>query len=252
MPIIVVSDTKKHDTYFVRYFLTNQLLGEDGWLQKQEMETGLAERIRTIHIDSDGAAAHFKQRGSLHHITYLTAMYGLQVTWTFGCPGHGKGQWDGLGGTVKNKTGNYLKAYDKFMPTAHSVYEVIYELFASPTADAIFDSKTHVKIKRWKVLWLPDEALSRPVSNTSNAGGKKSKKKSIQKSPIHEGGGEEKAVDEVEEGAEDDNEKNEFSKLQGFHDAGTRSIFFLLDCIKMVLELDSMGAFVATACVIIE
>lgn len=176
VPLIVVSDTKKHDTYFVRYFLSTHLLGDNGWLRNQDMEPGLAERIKTLHVDSDGASAHFKQRGSLHHITYLTATYGLDVTWTFGCPGHGKGQWDGLGGTVKNKTGNYLKAYDKFTPTPYCVFEVINELFGSESANTSFDSKPHIKIKRWKVLWLPDEELNRPAA-TISTNDKKSKKK---------------------------------------------------------------------------
>ena len=53
-------------------------------------EPGLAERIQTLHICSDGAAAHFKQRGSLHYITGLSVKSRYNMTWTFGCPGHGK------------------------------------------------------------------------------------------------------------------------------------------------------------------
>jgi hypothetical protein len=59
VPLIVVSDSKKHDTHFVRYFLRNILLGPTGWLTTQTREVGLRERIRRIDIDSDGAASHF-------------------------------------------------------------------------------------------------------------------------------------------------------------------------------------------------
>ena len=83
-PLIVVSDSKKHDTHFVRYFLSSILLGPTGWLNTQERETDLSKRIKRIDIDSDGAASHFKQRGSIHYITYLSALYGFTITWILG------------------------------------------------------------------------------------------------------------------------------------------------------------------------
>ena len=46
VPLIVVSDSKLQDTYFVRYFLSETLLGDKGWLKTQTREPGLAERIR--------------------------------------------------------------------------------------------------------------------------------------------------------------------------------------------------------------
>ena len=162
VPLIVVSDSKLHDTYFVRYFLSETLLGETGWLNTQTRELGLADRIRTLHICSDGAAAHFKQRGSLHYITGLSVTSKYNMTWTFGCAGHGKGTWDGLGGILKNKTGHYLKAEDIFVSSAKEIYDIIYELFASVKAQARFDANPSIKIKEWKILWLPDSVIDRP------------------------------------------------------------------------------------------
>ena len=101
VPLIVISDSKLHDTYFVRHFLSNVLLGPNGWLLNQTREPDLSSRIRSIDICSDGAAAHFKQKGSIH---FLSSLKTYSYTWVFGCPGHGKGTWDGLGGIVKNKT----------------------------------------------------------------------------------------------------------------------------------------------------
>ena len=43
VPLIVVSDSKKHDTHFVRYFLRHILLGPTGWLSTQTREVGLCE-----------------------------------------------------------------------------------------------------------------------------------------------------------------------------------------------------------------
>ena len=71
VPLIVVSDSKKHDTHFLRHFLLNILLGPNGWLNTQVREEGLSSRIKRIDIDSDGAASHFKQRGSIHLVRQL-------------------------------------------------------------------------------------------------------------------------------------------------------------------------------------
>jgi hypothetical protein len=180
VPLIVVSDSKLHDTYFVRYFLSETLLGDKGWLKTQTREPGLAERIRMLHICIDGAAAHFKQRGSLHYITDLSVTSRYNMTWTFGCPGHGKGTWDGLGGIIKNKTGHYLKAEDKFVSSAKEVYEIIYELFASEKAQARFDANPSIKIKEWKILWLPDSVIGRPPAlPKKNVKVKKGRKKKM-------------------------------------------------------------------------
>jgi hypothetical protein len=134
VPIIVVSDSKLHDTYFVCFFLMYKLLGQDGWLYTQTREVGLRGRIKRIFIDSDGASAHFKQRGSIHFITFLCIFFGLLISWTFGCPCHGKGMWAGLGGIVKIKTGDYIRAMDSFLSSAKEVFEVIFDLFASDKA----------------------------------------------------------------------------------------------------------------------
>ena len=72
---------------FARYLLSNILLGTTGWLDTKKREVGLSERIKRIDIDSDGAASQFKQSG----LTYLSALYGLTITWTFRCAGHGRG-----------------------------------------------------------------------------------------------------------------------------------------------------------------
>jgi hypothetical protein len=214
VPLIVISDSKLHDTYFVRYFLSETLLGETGWLSTQTREPGLSERIRTLHIYSDGAAAHFKQRGSLHYITGLSSISHLNMTWTFGCPGHGKGTWDGLGGIIKNKTGHHLKAEDKFVSSAKEVFNIIYELFASDKAQARFDANPSIKIKEWKILWLPDSFIIRPPALP-----KKNTKTKKRK---------DKEGNEVEEAGDDDEvgEKNIFSPLKAFHNVGTRGIFY--------------------------
>ena len=69
--VVSVSDSKLHDPYFVRHFLSYILLGPNGWLLNQTREPDLFSRIRAIDICGDGAAAHFKQKGSIHFISSL-------------------------------------------------------------------------------------------------------------------------------------------------------------------------------------
>ena len=213
VPLIVVSDSKKHDTHFVRYFLSSILLGPTGWLNTQKREIGLSTRIKRIDIDSDGAASHFKQRGSIHYITYLSALCGLTMTWTFGCAGHGKGTWDGLGGIVKNKTGHYIKAVDSFISSAYEVYKIIEYLFAGEEAQARYDKMANLKIKVWKIIWLPDDVIIRPPAMKKTRGKKKA--------ADLEGGEVENIVEneETEEG-------EKVGTLQAFHGVGTRGLFY--------------------------
>ena len=126
------------------------------------------------------------------------------MTWTFGCPGHGKGTWDGLGGIIKDKTGHcgilpcantlfyhsatkgrdYLKAEDMFVLSAKEVFDIIYELFASVEAQARFDAHPSIKVKEWKILWLPDSVINRPLA----APKKNAKPKKAKDKEDHEGG----------------------------------------------------------------
>ena len=184
IPLIVVSDSKLHDTYFVRHFLSNTLLGPDGWLSSQTREPGLSSRIKSIDICSDGAAAHFKQKGSIH---FLSSLNDFNYSWVFGCPGHGKGTWDGLGGIVKNKTGKLIKANDLFLSSPYEVYKDIFDLFASEKAQARFHANPKTVIKEWKILWLPDIDIIRPKINGIS--------------------------------------ENQISDLKAFHGVGTRGLF---------------------------
>ena len=213
VPLIVVSDSKKHDTHFVRYFLSNILLGTTGWFNTQKRELGLSERTKRIDIDSDGAASHFKQRGSIHYITYLSALYGLTITWTFGCAGHGKGTWDGLGGIVKNKAGHYIKAFDSFISSANEVYKIIEYLFAGEEAQATYDKMPNLKIKVWNIIWLPDDKIVRPPAIKKTNGKKKT---------VDLQGGEAENVVENEEAEEGE----KIGTLQAFHGVGTRGLFY--------------------------
>ena len=91
---IGVSNDKRHDSYATQHFL-NEMIKQ--WLVTDHRQFG----ITSVHIHSDNAGQHFKNSRTLHYLSTLKAELGMKVTWSFGCPGHGKGPWDGLGGLMK-------------------------------------------------------------------------------------------------------------------------------------------------------
>ena len=101
-----------------------------------------------------------------------------------------------------------------FVSSAKEVFDIIYELFASVKAQARFDANLSIKIKEWKILWLPDSVINRPLA----APKKNAKPKKEKDREDHEGG----------EGGDDDEagEKNRYSPLKAFHNVGTRGIFY--------------------------
>ena len=94
-----VTNDKKHDSYSTQHFMD---LFINEWLQEHN--------IVSIHIHSDNAGSHFKNSRTLNYLSRLRSRLQsvveeagvvFKVTWSFGCPGHGKGPWDGFGGLLK-------------------------------------------------------------------------------------------------------------------------------------------------------
>jgi hypothetical protein len=55
-------------------------------------------------MHSDNASQHFKTVKALHWLSHLKERFPWlrTVRWCFGCPGHGKGPWDGIGAVIKS------------------------------------------------------------------------------------------------------------------------------------------------------
>ncbi len=109
-----VTNDKKHDTYSTQHMM-QQFLRE--WL------TDHKEIVHSVHIHSDNAGSHFKSSKTLNYLSRMPEFIkrlrelrvtdsdephlleeptqNCQCTWSFGCPGHGKGPWDGFGGLMK-------------------------------------------------------------------------------------------------------------------------------------------------------
>ena len=132
VPHVIVSAYKGHDSLFVKRYLDDLLFGPQGWLTTQQEFLGLKERIKEVHIDSDGAASHFKNKDSLFSTTVFQVKYCLErLTWTFGAPGHGKGAWDGFGGILKIAATRRIVSESLIIKTAEEVYELLQRPFCS-------------------------------------------------------------------------------------------------------------------------
>ena len=63
--------------------------------------------IQRLHQHSDNASQHFKSTGAIEYFTSLIMKQGgpteCMYVYSFGAPGHGKGVFDGVEGTIKNK-----------------------------------------------------------------------------------------------------------------------------------------------------
>lgn len=152
VPVIAISDDKHHDTHFVQHFMVTHIYGPDGWLQKQSSSFQLSHNI--WHWNSDGAASHFKQVGTLYFMHKLCTDYSLhRITWCFGCPGHGKGLWDGLGGVIKNTCKAYMLRHDITIASPKELHTIASELFASSDKKLEYLNRKNTQCKEWHIVY---------------------------------------------------------------------------------------------------
>ena len=55
-----------------------------------------------IHLFSDGARQHFKNKSALWFLSHHRDIFGCDATWSFSASGHGKSACDGVGGVLKS------------------------------------------------------------------------------------------------------------------------------------------------------
>ena len=122
----VTPDTK-HDTYASQCFLKKTLQ----WWEDHYVKTG-KENINSVHIHSDNAS-HFKSRKSMHFLSQIKVLFAWVswVTWSFGCPGHGKGPWDGFGGMLKRVMRRAIIDGGVVMRNGKDVYDFLVRRFCT-------------------------------------------------------------------------------------------------------------------------
>lgn len=96
----LISDSLDHDKITVNCYMTNLLF---------EMKNIYPE-LKEVHIFSDGAASQFKNKFVCKLLCVLKEKLQLDLMWHFFATSHGKGAVDGIGGSIKRKALNMVKA----------------------------------------------------------------------------------------------------------------------------------------------
>jgi hypothetical protein len=124
---VVVSDDPNKDTRLV-FHSTVLLL--------KHIHDTLGARFSHLCLWSDGCAGEFKNRGAFFDHGKLAIALGgepLVVTHDFHCSGHGKGEWDGLGGRCKTKAAEaVVRQQGVDIRTARQLYEFLAAEFTQP------------------------------------------------------------------------------------------------------------------------
>jgi len=89
----------------------------------------------------------------------------LLISAQVGCPGHGKGPWDGLAGTIKRTLRELIVERELNLRNEYEVFEQIRDFF--DTEDWRADHQDY-KISRMNVMWLSEADVPRPPKNSVN------------------------------------------------------------------------------------
>ena len=110
---------------------------------------------------SDGAASHFKQKVTLYFAHYLKTTYKItRYTWSFGCPGHGKGEWDGFGGIIKNTTAKKIMDDEIVINNSLDCFELMNKIFNSDEKHAHYD-RVDRSVKRFQFYHVDSESVEK-------------------------------------------------------------------------------------------
>ena len=114
-------------------------------------------------------ATHFKSKENLNFWSERPSKYKdyIKLVWVeYGCPGHGKGPWDGLGAMAKTKVTRDITDGNERTPTGRitSPLEVAQHLRAVFCTQEWLAEHRDMKINRVIVMYLDAEQISRPAS----------------------------------------------------------------------------------------
>ena len=153
-----VSNDKDHDTHFVQ----NAMQMQWDWYKTQQSEFDVSQITHHI-IRSDGAGSHFKSKYTFHSLGDYRKRNGLvAVTWDVGCPGHGKGPWDGIAGFTKRTLRMRIVDDDLVLENEKAVHDEIVKLCSGLNPKARLQTKPG-KINLWNIMWTETDDITRPA-----------------------------------------------------------------------------------------
>jgi hypothetical protein len=135
--------------------------------QQQWWADNFAEPIHSVHIHSDNAGQHFKSNKTLNFLSRLGEKLGVPVTWSFGCPGHGKGPWDGVGGMFKRvlrrDTLDTMSIYHCVLKTYADVARALRKRFCHVGWEKAHDIESNFTVNKVVVHEAGIGEIERPV-----------------------------------------------------------------------------------------
>ena len=132
-----------------------------------EWYEGLDEQKFWSWLEHSDNATHFKSKENLYYWSMrIEKTEFIKMVWVgFGCPGHGKGPWDGIGAMVKTKLSRDLTNVQVLTPSG----KMASALEAAQHARAIFCTQEwarehmYMEIQECVVLYLDESEISRPA-----------------------------------------------------------------------------------------
>jgi hypothetical protein len=127
----------------------------------------LPEEVRSLlrheYRHSDGAASHFKQRYTMQNMheefELDRADWVERLTWTFGCPRHGKCNCDGFGGIAKNTADRYAIREEIVIRDALQLAQILTKLFGKSDDRVQYTKDKSMMATDWMIMYLSERDL---------------------------------------------------------------------------------------------
>ena len=156
---IGVTDEKRHDAPSSQHFFRRQL---EWWSRFS------GESFHTLAIHTDNAT-HFKSNKMFYWWSTVFKLFAWvkRIHVDFGCPGHGKGPWDGLGAVVKTQIRrDLLNGGDSILTASKKISspaEVAEQLRARFSTQAWQDEHKHRKVNEMVVFYSGHDEITERV-----------------------------------------------------------------------------------------
>ena len=156
-PYVIISNYKNHDKYAVGVF-NDALLSH---FQSSHPDC----KVTNIEYQSDGTAQHFKQKFTLCSVTLQT----IPTKWSYSATSHGKGCIDGIGGSVKRRVSEKVKAQKLDISTSAEFAKVAKDV--CPNINVLYIDREEIENEKSKLdaMWNPDGQEIKTLPGTRSA-----------------------------------------------------------------------------------
>jgi hypothetical protein len=123
---VFISDDKKKSAEFVHHCIEELL----GWWEQQSITH------KHVHFWTDGCASEFRSRHVFVDralLKEISASRNMTCDCNYFCSGHGKGEWDAVGGTCKHHAAMHvIRNQDAHLGSAKDLYDFLVQTFQLP------------------------------------------------------------------------------------------------------------------------